>query len=84
MHSTCESQKKKDAINEVQAYALLCSCSKGTFILDKLVKVVGISGRKTSVTIKTINGEHTSSSIAVEDLPVANINNVEGGWIDIT
>ena len=70
--------KKQDSINEVQRYALLDSYSQGTFILDKLVKTVGTSGRKTSVTIKNKNGEHTSSLMAVEDLQVANINNVEG------
>ena len=60
-------------------YALLDSCSQGTFILDKLAKTVGTSGRKTSITIKTKNGENTISSMAIEDLQVANINNEEGG-----
>ena len=48
-----------------------------------MVKAVGTSGRKTSATIKTITGEHTNSLMAIEDLHVANINNVEGGWIDL-
>ena len=47
-------------------------------MLDKLDKAVGASGRKTFTTIKTINGEHTSSSIATEDLEVANTNIVGG------
>ena len=71
--------KRKDSVNEVQTYALLDICSQGTFILYKLGKAVGTSGGRTSITIKTINGEHTSSSMAIEDLQVANINNVEGG-----
>ena len=75
--------KRKDSINEVQRYALLDSCNQGTFILDKLAKAVGTSGRKTSITIKTINEEHTSSSMTIKDLQVANVNNVEGGWIDL-
>ena len=29
------------------------------------------------------NGEYTSSSMEIENLQVANINNVEGGWIDL-
>ena len=49
--------KKKDSINEVQRYAVLDNCSQGTFMLDKLSKAVEVSGRKTSVTIKTVNGE---------------------------
>ena len=76
MHSTCESQQKK-SINEVQTYALLDSCSQGTFILDTLVKAAGNSGRKTSVTVKTIKGEHTPVvRWKYEDLKVASINNV--------
>ena len=63
--------KRKDSMNEVQTYVLLDNFSKGT------------SARKTSITIKTINGEHTRSSMAIEDLQVTNINNVEGGWIDL-
>ena len=54
-----------------------------TFILDKLTKAVATSGSKTSITIKTINGEHTNSSMAIEDLQVANINNLEDGRIDL-
>ena len=56
--------KRKDSVNEVQTYIRLDSCSQGTFILDKLAKAGGISGRKTSITIKTINGEDTPSSMA--------------------
>ena len=56
--------KRKDSVNEVQTYIRLDSSSKGTFILDKLAKAGGISGRKTSITIKTINGEDTPSSMA--------------------
>ena len=59
------------------------SSSQGTFILDKLAKAVETSGRKTSVTIKTINGESSSNLMAIEDLQTSNINNVEGGWIDL-
>ena len=74
--------KRKDSINEVETYALLDSCSQRTFTLDKLAKAVGTSGRKSSITIKTINGEHTSSSMTIEDLQVVNINQVKGGWTD--
>ena len=77
--------QNKDSINEVQTDALLDSCSQGIFILDKLVKAKAVltSGRKTSVTIKTINEEQTSSLMVIEDLQVADINNVEGGWRDL-
>ena len=71
--------KRKDSIDEVETYALLDSCSQRTFTLDKLANAVGTSGRKSSITIKTINGEHTSSSMTIEDLQVVNINQVKGG-----
>ena len=74
--------KRKYSVNEVQTYALLDSYSQGTFIIDRLAKTVGASGRKTSTTIKTINGGHTSSWMAIEDLQVGNTNNVGGGWKD--
>ena len=48
--------KKKNSSNEVQTYAPLDSCSKGAFMLDKLIKAIGTFGRITSATIKTING----------------------------
>ena len=70
--------KRKCSVNEIQTFALLDSCSQGTFMLDKLDKAVGASGRKTFTTIKTINGEHTSSSMATENLQVANTNIVGG------
>ena len=75
--------KRKDFINEVPTYALVGSCSQGILMLEKLAKAVRTSGRKTSITITTTNGEHASSSIAIEDLQVANINNVEGVWTDL-
>ena len=82
VHSTCENQKEGLHPRSLNT-CTYDSCSHGTYILEKLLKAVGTSGRKTSVTIKTINGEHTSSSMSIEDLQVANINNVDGGWIDL-
>ena len=77
--------KRKNSINKVQTFARLDSCSQGAFILDvdKLAKPVGTSERKKSLTIKTISGEHITSSMAIKDLQVANISNEEGGWIPL-
>ena len=77
--------KRKSSINEVPTFARLDSCSPGAFILDvdKLAKPVGTSRRKKSLIIKTTNGEHTSSSMAIKDLQVAKISNEESGWIDL-
>ena len=66
--------KSKDTSKTVHTYALLDSCSQGTFILDQLASDLAISGRKTSLTIKTLNGEFISNSTALEGLKVASIS----------
>ena len=68
--------KSKDTSKTVHTYALLDSCSQGTFILDQLASDLVISGRKTSPTIKTLNGEFISNSTALEGLKVASCKNV--------
>ena len=64
--------KKKDSVNEVQTYALLDSCNRGIFILNKLVKENQEHKWRTH---KQFSGNSGSQ--------VAKINNVEGGWIDL-
>ena len=48
--------KSTKTSKKVHTYALRDSCSQVTFILDELANDLGISGRKTSLTIKTLNG----------------------------
>ena len=66
---------------KAHTYALLDSCSQGTFILDQLANDFGISGRKTSVTIKTLNEEFSSNSTALEGLKVASISEDNSEWL---
>ena len=66
--------KSKDTSKTVHTYALLDSCSLGTFILNQLASDLAISGRKTSLTVKTLNGEFISNSTALEGLKVASIS----------
>ena len=66
--------KSKDTSKAVHNYALLDSYSQGTIILDQLANDLGISGRKTSLMIKTINGEFTCNSTALEGLKITSIN----------
>ena len=65
---------------KVHIYALLDSCSQGTFILDQLANDLAISGRTTSLTIKRLNGEFTSNSTALEGLKVASISEDNSEW----
>ena len=62
MHIVPVQIKSNDTSKTVHNYALLESCSQVTFILDQLANDLGISGRKTLIMIRTINGEFTSNS----------------------
>ena len=52
-------------------------------LLKNLLSDLGIQGRKTSITVKTMNGKVTKSSEALEDLEVAQASNgkVERVWV---
>ena len=75
--------KSKDTSKTVHTYALLDSCSQGTFILDQLASDLAIFGRKTSLTIKTLNGEFISNSAALEGLKVASISEGNKEWLPL-
>ena len=42
---------------EVSTLAMLDNCSQGTLMKESIKKKLGISGRKTEITIKTVNGK---------------------------
>ena len=75
--------KSKDTSKKVHTYTLLDSCSQGTFILGQLANDLEISGRKTSLMIKTVNGEFTSNSPALECLEVASISEDNNKWLPL-
>ena len=59
----------------LKACALLSSCSQFTFILEILLKRFCIKGRRTSITIKTPNGEVNNKSSVIGGLKVASSRN---------
>ena len=59
----------------LKACALLSSCSQFTFILEILLKRFCIKGRRTSITIKTLNGEVNNKSSVIGGLKVASSRN---------
>ena len=73
--------KSKDTTKNVHTYALLDSCSQDTFILVQLASDLAISGRKTSLTTKTLNGEFISNLTALEGLKVASISEGNKEWL---
>ena len=70
----------------VKTYAMLDTCSQATFAKEKLSSGLGIQGRKTSITVTTMNGEVTQSSEPLEDLEVAQALNGEAErvWVKLT
>ena len=63
-------ERYKLSNHEVKTFAILDTCSQVTFAKEKLSIDLGIQGKKTSVTVKTMNGEVTKSSESLEDLEV--------------
>ena len=75
--------KSKDTSKTVHTYALLDSCSQGTFILNQLANDLAITGRKISLTIKALNGEFKSNSTALGGLKVARISEGNKEWLPL-
>ena len=73
-----------DSGRTLKTYELLDSCSQGTFILERLPERFGIKGRRTSITIKTLNGEVTNKSSVISGLKVASNRNSSEDWLEIS
>ena len=59
----------------VKTYAMLDGCSQATFMQNKLLGSLSLHGRKTSITVKTMNGEVTKSSEVLDGIEVAEASN---------
>ena len=69
----------------VKTYAMLNTSSQATFATENLLSDLGIQGRKTSIMVKTMNGEVIKLSEALEDLEVAQASNgkAEKVWVTL-
>ena len=67
----------------VETYALLDNCSQGTFMSEGLMADLGVKGKKTSVTTKTLNGEVTNQSMVIEGLKVSKKNGKPNEWLQL-
>ena len=56
---------------DVPTLAMLDNCSQGTFLKQSIKDRLGISGRKTDIIIKTLNGERSMESEVVTGLRVS-------------
>ena len=55
----------------MSTFALLDTCSQGTFVTDNLLKKLGLSGVRTSINIRTLNGNKKVTSSLIEGLMVS-------------
>ena len=69
---------------EVSTLAMLDNCSQGTFLKQSIKDRLGISGRKTDVIIKTLNGERSMESEVVTGLRVSKeIRGEKMQWLNL-
>ena len=64
---------------------MLDTCSQATFAKENLSTDLGIKERKTSITVKTMNGKVTKLSETLEDLEAAQVSNgkAERVWVKL-
>ena len=70
-----------DSGETLKIYALLDSCSQGNFMLERLLKMIDV--RRTSITLKTLNGEVTNKSSMISGLKVASSRNSSEDWLEL-
>ena len=63
--------KYTDSDKEVKTLALLDTCSQGTFVTEYLISKLGVSWMRTSISIKTLNGNQKQSSSLVQGLMIS-------------
>ena len=67
---------------EIQTYAMIDCYSQGTFIRTDLARKLKADGMKTTIKIKTLNGEDTQESEAISGLKVSKSIG-KPVWIDL-
>ena len=69
----------------VKMYTMFGNCSQATFMRNKFLAAISLHGRKTSITVKTMNGEVTKPSEVVDGIAVAQVSNQskEKIWVQL-
>ena len=65
----------------LKTYAMLDSCSQGTFINSELAKNLRAGGNNITIKVKTLNGEEIQETEAINGLKVTILTG-KNGWID--
>ena len=74
--------KREGIDKEILTYAMLDNCSQGSFIHDVLLEQLGANGIKTTLNLKTLNGERSENTLAIEGLKVCGVNG-DGSWLKL-
>ena len=61
---------------------MLDCCSQGTFINSELAKKLRTEGTMTTIKVKTLNGEESQETEAINGLKVTSLTE-KNGWIDL-
>ena len=70
----------------VKTYAMLGNCSQGSFIKDEIIEDLGISGRKLKLSLKTLTGEKSEDTEAIDGLIISAADSKKGRpmeWIEL-
>ena len=74
--------KHEHGANELATYAMLDNCSQGSFILDSLIKTLGVTGSKTTINLKTLHGVGSEKTVSVEGIKVAQLQG-NSSWLNL-
>ena len=70
--------------NKVLAvHAMLDICSQGTFVKEDIVSVLGLEGVSTTIPVKTLSGETSDETKAVDGLQVSSSSFEDARWISL-
>ena len=73
---------RKNIKKQVLTYAMLDSCSQGSFTQEDLVKVLQLSGKKTTLNLKKLNGAKTESTMLIEGIAFKGVSG-NNSWIKL-
>ena len=72
--------KNKNNGEQITTCAMLDNCIQGSFVHEVVLKQLGVKGTKTTLSLKTLNGERSENTSAIAGMQVQGING-DGNWL---
>ena len=72
--------KNKNNGEQITTCAMLDNCIQGSFVHEAVLKQLGVKGTKTTLSLKTLNGERSENTSAIAGMQVQGING-DGNWL---